>query len=264
MEFGTSTIEWAGKPAPVIREIGEKTGSVLIIPVGSIEQHGQHMPVATDTILADSVARLGVERVEEDLPILKTPPVWPGHSPHHMSLGGTISLKGNELHNLLEKISNTVLDNDFDALLLLNGHGGNATIVSTVTSSLGANHPDKQILALSYFHLASSFIDEIRESDIGGMAHAGEFETSLMMHLRPELVQEEKMEANYLEPVYDSCMKDLFQGGPVTAYQEFEEYSKPGAIGDPDLSSAEKGEKIFERLGDELENLLREIHTQNK
>ncbi len=267
MVFESSDVDWGLKSAYEIEEIGEKVGSIAILPVGSIEQHGRHLPVATDTIIVDSFARMVAERVQDDIPILKTPVVWSGHSPHHTSLGGTFSLKGNKLHNLLEELSNDVLDNGFDVLVLLNGHGGNASIISTVTSTIGSKHLDSQILSLNYFDFArlftDSFINEIRDSDIGGIFHAGEFETSIMMHLRPELVKQKKIEANNLEPVNDYTIKDLFEPGLVSVYQEFEEYSPTGAIGSPELATAEKGEKIFDRLGEKMETFLKKIYNDN-
>lgn len=261
--FGSSEIAWAGKTAPEIRDIAQKNGSVLLLPVGSTEQHGQHLPVSTDTILVDAVAQRGAEQVKETVPILKAPPIWSGHSPHHMSLGGTLSLKGTEIHDLIENVSDAALENGFDSLLLLNGHGGNASIITTVISSLGEQHPETQVVGLSYFHLAGSFIEDIRESEIGGMGHAGEFETSLMLYLRPELVQKDKMEGTKIDPVYECCSKDLFAGGMLSIYQEFEQYSESGALGDPSLATAAKGKQIYEGLGIELAKLLQKIHSKN-
>lgn len=261
--FDITSTSWAGKPYREIVAEAETDGSIAVVPVGSIEQHGHHMPVATDTILAEAVAQLGAERVEDDVPIVVTPPVWTGNSPHHMPFGGTISIGVRGLLDVLEGVADAVLDNGFDALLFLNGHGGNISTVGDAVSIVGDAHPDAQVLGLTYFQLATDFIHEVRDSDTGGMAHAGEFETSLMLHLKPELVDTDAMEATYMDEPYDLGVHDLVEGGPLSVYRTFEEYSESGAIGDPDLASAEKGERIYERLGDEMESLLRSIHEQN-
>jgi len=258
--FDVSSTAWMGKPSGEIGAQAETDGSVAVVPVGSVEQHGDHMPVGTDTILAQAVARLGAERVEDDVPVVVTPPVWSGNSPHHMPFGGTISIGVRGLLDLLERVADAVLDNGFDALLFLNGHGGNISTIGDATSIVGEDHPEAEVLGLTYFQLAEGFIHEIRDSDTGGMAHAGEFETSLMLHLRPELVDADAMEATYLDEPYELGGQDLVEGGPLSVYRSFEEYSESGAIGDPHLASAEKGERIYELLGDEMEKLLESIH----
>lgn len=254
---------WAAQTAPAIGDIGEENGSVAVVPVGSIEQHGNHLPVSTDTILADTAAHLGAERVADEIPILVTPPVWTGLSPHHMDFGGTITLSVETMIALLHDVAESVLDNGFDAILFLNGHGGNMSVIGTAVTKIGREFPDAQVLGLTYFQLAAPFIDEIRESDLGGMAHGGEFETSLMLYLRPDLVDLDRAEAQYLNDPYDLRRKDLFEGGPLSIYRSFAEYSGSGAIGDPHLASSEKGAEIYNRLSDELELLLVAMHKHN-
>jgi creatinine amidohydrolase len=247
-----------------IQEVAERDGSILIVPIGSVEQHGHHLPVATDTILVDAVAELGTKRVAESVPVLKTPPFWSGFSPHHMAFGGTLALEFGVMREVLENIADSALDNGFDALLLLNGHGGNMSLISAATSTIGKEYESAEILGLTYFELAASFADEVRESDIGGMSHGGEFETSMMMHLRPELVEEDEMEAPMLDEPYELSLQDLLEGGPLGVYRGFEEYSHTGAIGAPELASAGKGEEIYRRIGDEMESLLLDIYEQNR
>lgn len=261
--IGSSALDWAGKTADDIRTIGERDGSILVVPIGSIEQHGNHLPVATDTILVDAIAHLGAERLVDDIPILVTPPFWSGFSPHHRSFGGTITLDFDVMLEALENISDSALENGFDALLLLNGHGGNRSLISAAVSTIGDDQSDVEVLGLTYFELAAEFIDEIRDSDIGGMSHGGEFETSLMMYLRPDLVTEDAIDATPLEEPYKHGTKDLLEAGPLAVYREFEEYSHTGAIGEPELATAEKGERIYTQLGEELESLLAEVHAQN-
>ncbi|WP_266081418.1 creatininase family protein [Haladaptatus caseinilyticus] len=259
-----SSVAWAAKTRREIGDIGTDDRSVLVIPVGSIEQHGHHLPVATDTLLADAVAHLGAERVADDVPILVTPPVWSGFSPHHLSLGGTISLELDDLLDVLSDVASTALENGFNGLCFVNGHGGNASAVDNAVSIIGKNHPDVEVTGVTYFQLAEPFIDEIRESDVGGMAHGGEFETSLMLHLYDDLVKMNQADAEYLDEPYDRGGKDLLVGGPLSTYRPFEAYSDSGAIGDPELASAEKGKMLFDRLGDELADVLRNISAQTQ
>lgn len=262
--LGSHPASWAGKTYEEVKDVAAQDGSILVIPVGSVEQHGHHMPVATDTILADAMAKLGANRVAEDVPILLTPPVWSGYSPHHMSFGGTITLDHDDLLGTLEGIADTALDNGFDVLLLLNGHGGNASVVDSATNTIGHRHADVEVHSVVYFQLAASFYDDVRDTEPGGASHAGEFETSLMLHLRPELVHEDRIEGTNLAEPYEQGTQDLVVGGPLSTYRPFREYSESGAIGDPSEASAEKGAEIYDRLGDELEALLRQMHQHNR
>lgn len=263
-EATTESASWAAETASDIQAIGDEDGSVIVIPVASVEQHGDHLPVSTDTILADAIARLGVERVKDEIPILVTPPIWTGLSPHHMDFGGTITLEVDTMIAVLRDTAASVLDNGFDSVLFLNGHGGNMSVIGTAVTKIGREFPESQILGLTYFQLADAFIDEIRDSDIGGMAHGGEFETSLMLYLRPDLVDVDGAEAQYMDDPYDLRRKDLFLGGPLSIYRSFAEYSDSGAIGDLNLASSEKGADIYDRLGDEMEALLVAMWEHNR
>lgn len=118
-------------------------------------------------------------------------------------------------------------------------------------------------MSTTYFGLAQSFIDDSRESESSGIGHGGEFETSLMLHVRSELVGTDETPADYLDEPYDQALDDMMEGGPVTACRSFDEYSESGAIGDPMVASAEKDPEIFDRLGDELADLLTAIHERN-
>ena len=262
--IGAEELSWGGRTYPEIGEVAESEGSIFVLPVGSIEQHGHHLPTATDTILVDAIAQNGADRVAEDVPVLVAPPVWSGYSPHHQNLGGTLTLDFETLLHVVEDITDAALELGFDAVLLLNGHGGNISLINSAVSTIGTEHGDVEVTGLTYFQLAASFIDDIRESDLGGIAHAGEFETSLMYHLRPDLVRKDEIKVTYGEDSYDHASPEMFDGGPLGVYRSFEEYSATGEIGDPTLASAEKGEELFERLLDELEVILRQLYEQSQ
>jgi len=253
--------DWAGMTYSEIRETARADGSVVVVPVGSVEQHGHHLPVATDTILVDAVVHGGVEHLD-DLPVLVTPPVWTGFSPHHLPFGGTLSLDFAHLQAVLEDVAHTAIENGFDAVCFVNGHGGNASLIDAVVSTTGVE-ADAEVVGTTYFQLATDEIGALRESEIGGMAHGGEFETSLMLALCPELVGDDR-EAHLWDEQYDWGGQDLLEGGPLSVYRGFDEYSESGAIGAPELASAEQGERFYEVLTEELAALLTAVHEHNR
>lgn len=262
--IGDDDVSWAGLPYREVRVRAERDGSVLIVPVASLEQHGHHLPTATDTILCGSIATATAERLHPDVPVLVTPPVWTGYSPHHLSVGGTVSAEHDRLLGLLGDVVGTSSRNGFDATVLLNGHGGNASLVSSAAAILGRRYADRtETLGLTYFALARAFADDIRESDRGGIAHGGEMETAMMLHLRPDLVDEDSIAGTPWETPYELASCDLLDGAPLAMYTEIGDSTDSGALGRPDLASAEKGERFFEGFLDELGALLVEIHERH-
>lgn len=259
--IGSADAEWAGKPYAAIRETAEADGSVLVVPVGSIEQHGHHLPVATDTILVDAVVHGGAEVTGDDVPLLVAPPVWSGFSPHHLPFGGTLSLDFEHLRSVLEDVARTGIENGFDAVCFVNGHGGNASLIDAVVSTVGTS-TDAEVLGTTYFTLATEEVESLRDSGTGGMAHGGEYETSLMLHLRPDLVADGR-EATVRDEHYEWGGSDLLEGGPLSVYRSFDEYSDCGAIGSPELASAEKGARIYDVLTSEIGALFTAIHEHN-
>jgi len=259
--IGRSPVEWAGRTAPEVLTTAERDGSVLVVPVGSLEQHGKHLPTVTDTLLCTAVVQTGSEAAAEtDVPVLVTPPVWTGQSRHHLPFGGTASLDVRTLLSVLEGVAETTMENGFDALLFVNGHGGNTDVLGSAVQEI-AEVQDAEVLGLTYFQLAPDVVASVRESDAGGIAHAGEMETSLMLHLRPDLVREDRIEGTPYEKPYEGESEDLTESGYLASGRPFSAYTASGAAGRPDLASAEKGEAFFEGFRDAFAAILGEINT---
>ncbi|QIB74012.1 creatininase family protein [Halogeometricum borinquense] len=256
-------VSFGAQSARTIAAVGGTDGSVLVVPVGSIEQHGTHLPVATDTLLAERVATASAKRVVADIPILVAPSVRPGYSPHHLPVGGTLSAGFETLLDLLRDMAETGLDNGFDALVFVNGHGGNTSLIDAAVSEIGREHPDREILGLTYFELVADLAATVRESDLGGMAHGGEFETSMMLYLFPELVETDEMPAEYWDEHYEHGGDDLVVGGPLSVYRSFDEYSESGAIGDPSVADENTGRQLFDGAVTSLSDLLIDVHEKN-
>ncbi|MFB6310975.1 MAG: creatininase family protein [Salinirussus sp.] len=261
--IGRSPVEWAGKSAPEVVETAEEDGSVLIVPVASLEQHGQHMPTITDTLLCTAVVQTAAEQAAEAaVPVLITPPVWSGQSRHHRSFGGTASLDVPTLMAVLEHVADTTLENGFDALLFVNGHGGNISTIGTAVQEI-AETQEAEVLGLTYFQLAGDMVAEVRDSELGGIAHAGEMETSMMLHLRPDLVDEDRAEGTPYDKPYDGEHGDLTDAGTISTGRPFEAYTDTGAAGRPELASAEKGAAFFEGFTDALADVIESIHEHH-
>jgi len=236
---------------------------VVILPVGSVEQHGRHLPVGCDADSAQAVALRAAEGFElRELPLLVLPTLWYGFSPHHMSLPGTITLRSETFLIVVQDIVESVLNQGVRRVVILNGHGGNVSSLDLVATRLGhAWHGKARIVAVTYFHLAAPRQAEFRESATGGMGHACEFETSVQLALHPDLVDIPAAVTCYPTPPSSRQSTDLFGSSQVRSYHDFKDLSPTGTFGDPTLASPDKGETILRICVEELRAFLAEFAT---
>lgn len=162
--------------------------ALALLPVGAIEQHGPHLPLATDTLIVEYVARGAAELARNEIDVLVTPTLPFGSSHHHLPFGGTISMATERYYGALRDMVESLISDGFRRVFILNGHGGNHEIIQLVARDLALCHP-ANFAAASYWDLARQHLSESGAS-FDGMypGHAGYFETSLILALRPELV----------------------------------------------------------------------------
>jgi creatinine amidohydrolase len=225
---------------------------VVIFPLGSFEQHGHHLPLTTDTDIVTAIAR----RIEQARPqkVLCLPTLWPGHSTHHLFFPGTLSVKQMPYIQMVIELASSIVNFGAEKIFLLNGHGGNDVPLRTALRELKSQFPKTKFVFASYWSLAAQSIKETRESELGGLGHACEMETSIMLHLCPERVKIglARRDGPKHKDIYRKS--DMLYGRPVYFVNEFHEVTKTGAIGHPDLASAEKGRKF-------LDGIVREVTT---
>lgn len=229
----------------------DRDKTVLILPLGSVEQHGNHMPLGTDTMLAYSLSLAAAESLAGKVAVL--PPLWYGFSAHHMRFPGSITLRAETLMAVAEDIVASVVKHGFRRILIVNGHGGNGGVIDVLASTLGHRHYGQaRVAALTYFQLAREAIAGLRQSEPGGMGHACEFETAMIRHIRPELVKMHKAVTMYPDPGSRYLTTDLLGGSAIRTYHDFGDLSPSGTLGDPSLATPEKGAKFFAAVVREL------------
>jgi len=164
--------------------------SLLFLPVGATEQHGPHLPVGTDFLFVESIARKAAAAAAKKIPVLVAPTLPFGSSHHHLPFGGTLSLSTEVYHRTVYDLAESIITSGFRKLFILNGHGGNHEIIQLVIRDLALKYP-VALAAGSYWDVAESELvaeDARTQGLLPG--HAGAFETSLMLSLRPDLVRE--------------------------------------------------------------------------
>ena len=236
----------------------DRERTVVVVPTGSIEQHGPHLPLDTDSFLCTSVARAGAERASEAGPVLVTPTACFGASAHHMGFAGTVTLEPETFVDTVAEVCGSLAEHGFRRLLVVNGHGGNTALLTAAVQQLGFDEPVLPA-TVDYWTFARAAVAELRDSPPGGMNHACEFETSLMLHLRPESVRRERIVREIVTRRYAGESDDLFAGADVRAHWETHELSKSGVMGAPDLATAEKGRRWFDACVEGLAALIEEM-----
>jgi creatinine amidohydrolase len=211
---------------------------VVVAPIAACEQHGPHLPTLTDTLLCTAVAE-GVESRLQDR-VLLLPTLWLGASHHHLPFGATLSLDALDHAALLANLLRPVLREGFQRLLVLNGHGGNIDTMQVALRRLQPEFPDRLLAAACYWDIAEAELAAIAEGARKRMGHACEFETSMMLALRPELVRRELAR--------DDCRGEMPELRGVVVVEDFRQRTQQGSFGYPQLASAEKGKRMLEAV----------------
>lgn len=241
-------------PAPSIRNL-DRESTMVVLPLAAVEQHGPHMPTGTDAIICGAVA----EAMEKNLTkeVLLLPTLWLGASQHHLPWEATLTAELPTYETLICEILEPLLKNGFRRVLLLNGHGGNIDPMRVALRRLQPEYPEVLLTGGSYWSIAEEELATCMEGDIKSLGHACEAETSLVLHLRPELVRAEEAAAM---PDLSGYLPDDSDG--LMICRDMAQRTENGATGRPDLASAEKGAKMFEvivkRVTEVIVKFLRE------
>jgi len=220
----------------------DREQSVVLIPIAAVEQHGPHMPTGTDTFLCSAVAEAVESRLSDR--VLLTPTVWLGASAHHLRLGATLDSRLDTYVATLCDIARSLLDDGHQRLLFLNGHGGNIDPMRMAVRQLQPSYSRALLAAGSYWAAADELIQATLEGEKKYVGHACEFETSMLLHVRPELVDTAKLaDSGELVP-------DQMDG--VFLSRDMRQRTREGCTGSPDLATAEKGEQLFDGIVDSL------------
>ncbi|MEM6852788.1 MAG: creatininase family protein [Planctomycetota bacterium] len=235
----------------------------VIVPTAAIEQHSLHLPVSTDTTIVDGICR-AVEAASPD-PVLVTPPLWLGCSRHHRQFAGTLSTELDHFSVALFDLVESILHAGFRKVLMLNGHGGNGPILSVTLEKLQHAYPDRVLLAGSYWDIAGPAMAKVRQSPAGGMGHAGEMETAMMLALDPEHVDMSRAAKDGIQTASRFTQIDMLGlgSGPgrVGRVRPFEAMSHHGGFGDPTGVTAEHGRRFLDVIVAEILGLLDDLRA---
>ncbi|MCI0380928.1 MAG: creatininase family protein [Gemmataceae bacterium] len=220
---------------PELRQVNRDT-TLVLAPIAACEQHSRHLPTFTDTLLVSAVAG----GVEERLPahVLLLPTQWFGASHHHLRFGATLSVHVDTHVAMLCDLVQPLLDDGHQRVLILNGHGGNIDTMQMALRRLQPKYTNKQVTAASYWDLAANELAALAEGPRKSMGHACEFETSMILALRPDLVRKDKIQND--PPPPDPALRGLYIS------EDMHQRTDHGAVGYPELATPEKGRKFLQ------------------
>lgn len=234
-------------------------GRIVILPVGSTEAHGPHLPLDVDTHQVELVARTAAERVGA-----LVAPVLPfGYATTWMAFAGTVTLQAGTFQQVVFEAASSLVAHGFRHVVILNGHRPNGTLIDVAARRVIDELPEgteAKVSALSYWEPGAAAVHALRRSKPGGMGHACEFETSLQLATRPELVHMDRLE-RVRPPLVGWDL--VAPGEPTRTYEPWPAPSAnhPAIFGDPSVASAESGEAFLEAVVEALAGHLRELQA---
>lgn len=226
-----------------------KKSDLVIVPIGSTEAHGPHLPLGTDSFEAIDYA----EGIAAKAGVIMTPPIWFGDSPHHMGKPGTISLRSQTVIDLLKDVYKSLIHHGFKKIITFNGHRlANLPVIEIAAKQVKAEHPEVVFAVMDPLVMGVSAHIKVREA-VGEGQHGCEFETSHMLYKRPHLVKMEKatkVSGKHMESRFIS--EDHLSSGDrvllIVDELSQKKLTSTGHIGDPTVANKEKGEKLYNAI----------------
>lgn len=234
---------------------------VVLIPLGSIEQEGTHLPLGVDTYVAEALA----EAVAGESRALAGPSMPIGYSEWFFEFSGVISLKMETVLAYLRDYCESLISHGFRKFIFVNGHAGNSPAVDVVAREMIRKHDDVRVAMVSVWQIADAFAKNTPDLSEKKFTHAGEVMTSVMLHLRSETVDMSRAKAEFVRspnPPFvnrSSLGPAEFKGIGINLYDRTKSLTDSGTMGDPLAATAEKGELLFNHIKSYLTDMVEQF-----
>ncbi len=240
----------------------DKARVVILQPMGAIEQHGYHLPLAVDSAICLGVLGQALAQLPDDIPAYALPPLYYGKSNEHNGFAGTISLTTNTMLALLWDVAESVYRAGFRKLALVNAHGGQPQILELVARDVHEKYPDFWLFPLFIWRVPNVSNELFPALEVEQGIHGGAVETSLMLSLLPETVKLDRLQRCY-PPSFPHNSLLAWEGQHPVSWVTAD-LSPTGVIGDATLADKSKGDRLLSSLVSGWVQLIQDIyHWQN-
>lgn len=241
-----------------IQAMPDRSNVVIIQPVGAIEQHGPHLPLAVDAAIGLAVIGKALHKLPASIPAYALPSLYYGKSNEHWHFPGTITLSVQTLIATLMEVGDSVYRAGFRKLAFVNSHGGQPQVMEIVARDLHQRYADFMVLPLFTWRVPNVANELLSAKEQALGIHAGDAETSLLLSILPDQVKMDRAVAEYPPALPDDSLLSL-EGKLPFAWMT-RDVSQSGVLGDPTTATREKGDRILESLADGWVQAIEDIH----
>lgn len=242
-----------------VEAIPDKQNTVIIQPVGAIEQHGAHLPLIVDAAIGMGVLGKALEKLDAQIPAFALPMLYYGKSNEHWHFPGTVTLSTETLSATLMEVGESMYRAGLRKLILMNSHGGQPQVMQMVARDLHVKYDDFMVFPLFTWRAPNITKELLTPKEAQQGMHAGDAETSIMLALLPEQVKMDKAVAEYPPELPNTSL--LTPEGKLPFAWTTKDVSKSGVIGDATTATLEKGEQILASVSDGWVKVIQEIHA---
>lgn len=241
-----------------IDKMPDKANTVIIQPIGAIEQHGSHLPIAVDSAISLGVLGTALGKLAKSIPAYSLPCLYYGKSNEHDGFPGTITLTAPTLLSIIQEMAESIYQAGFRKLVLMNSHGGQPQIMEIAARDIHQKYPDFAVFPMFTWRVPNIAADLLSEQELEYGIHAGDAETSIMLSLLPEQVKMEQAVKEYPSGLPQNSL--LSMEGKMPFAWLTRELSKSGVMGDATLATKEKGDMLLESVSDGWVKLIEDIY----
>ena len=241
-----------------IEQMPNKENAIIVQPVGAIEQHGPHLPIAVDSAISMGVLGKALSQLDEEIPAYALPCLYYGKSNEHSGFPGTVTLSAATLLSVITEVATSIYRSGFRKLILMNSHGGQPQIMEIAARDLHEKHSDFAVFPFFTWrvpHIAGDLLTE-KEKEYG--IHAGDAETSIMLSLLPEQVKMDRAVKEYPQGLPENSSIDMEGNLPFAWLTK--ELSKSGVMGDATAATKQKGDRILQSVADGWVRVIEDVY----
>lgn len=242
-----------------IQAMPAKENVVILQPIGAIEQHGPHLPLAVDAAIATAVTGKALAQLEASLPAYALPPLYYGKSNEHWHFPGTITLSAQTLLAVLTEVGESLYRAGFRKLAFVNAHGGQPQVLEIAARDLHQKYDDFLVFPLFVWRVPNVAAELLTAKELELGIHAGDAETSLLLSLLPDQVHMERAVTEYPAELPQESL--LSMEGALPFAWTTRDLSRSGVLGDATVATQEKGDRILASLVEGWVQVIRDIHA---